>query len=370
MLTVALIKRRSEHHNGELKDMEEITLHQFDLENINILAKKCPRLKIVYLQGNQLTRLPLLRLHYLDTLMLQMNNLQDVDGLQECLNLRVLDLTLNFISDLQCLIILVRNKKLKELTLQGNPIANMNKYLSFMLVTFDLTMLDHEEINKTQQLTVRNDHPNRMADIEFLLKSYKPMDIVIDHLACLPNEYVTAELYATQKCGHTIEERIKAARELKILRSKENDEKTVPILHRRVYENNGNVLQCNEHDWKFNYSTTTSTIQFKVFIPKIIDTSALECSIEACYIKIIYNNKRLQVKSMETMQIKHSVISRSKASGTLLFSAYKQGQSGIMDASQMYLQEKLTASQRVNVIQDHEQEDEQRELPTDLPDLI
>ena len=44
--------KRAEHNEGDLETLEEITLHQFDLEKIELLDKFCPNLQIILLQNN------------------------------------------------------------------------------------------------------------------------------------------------------------------------------------------------------------------------------------------------------------------------------------------------------------------------------
>ena len=52
-----LLKKRSEHNNGELSTLEEISLHQFDLEKIENLDIYCKSLKILLLQNNQISKI-------------------------------------------------------------------------------------------------------------------------------------------------------------------------------------------------------------------------------------------------------------------------------------------------------------------------
>jgi len=42
-----LIRKRAEHNNGEISTLEEVTLHQFEIEKIDLLDKYCKMLKIV-----------------------------------------------------------------------------------------------------------------------------------------------------------------------------------------------------------------------------------------------------------------------------------------------------------------------------------
>jgi len=44
-----LLRKRSEHNEGMISTLEEITLHQQDLKRIENLGENCRHLKILYL---------------------------------------------------------------------------------------------------------------------------------------------------------------------------------------------------------------------------------------------------------------------------------------------------------------------------------
>ena len=54
-VTRALLRKRAEHNDGLLTTLEELTLHQEELEGINdVLGQTCRELRILYLQNNAL----------------------------------------------------------------------------------------------------------------------------------------------------------------------------------------------------------------------------------------------------------------------------------------------------------------------------
>jgi protein TilB len=88
-ITVELLRRRSEHNEGELSTLEEISLHQFDIEKIENLDKYCRNLKILYLQNNVIPRMENLnRLKSLEYLNLALNNVQRIEGIERCESLK------------------------------------------------------------------------------------------------------------------------------------------------------------------------------------------------------------------------------------------------------------------------------------------
>jgi protein TilB len=88
-ITVELLRRRSEHNEGELSTLEEISLHQFDIERIESLDKYCKHLKILYLQNNVIPRMENLnKLKELEYLNLALNNIAKIEGIERCESLK------------------------------------------------------------------------------------------------------------------------------------------------------------------------------------------------------------------------------------------------------------------------------------------
>lgn len=133
-ITLDLLRRRSEHNDGLVSTLEELALHQEELEAIGpVLGRTCGRtLRILLLQNNCLgptlrereTRL-LKRLVYLNLALNNLVALGDRPGvLSRCEFLEKLDLTLNFV-DVEALEDavdeLAQLRSLRELFLLGNP---------------------------------------------------------------------------------------------------------------------------------------------------------------------------------------------------------------------------------------------------------
>ena len=51
------VLQRAEHNDGVLSDLQEISLHQQNIERIELLGRACPQLKILYLQNNLISSL-------------------------------------------------------------------------------------------------------------------------------------------------------------------------------------------------------------------------------------------------------------------------------------------------------------------------
>lgn len=97
-ITVDLIRKKAEHHDGLLADLEELSLHQLNIERIETLDKVCRRLRILYLQNNLIPKIEnVRRMKQLKYINLALNNITVIEGLDGCEKLERLDLTVNFI---------------------------------------------------------------------------------------------------------------------------------------------------------------------------------------------------------------------------------------------------------------------------------
>lgn len=124
-ITEDLLRRKAEHNEGCLSTLEEIALHQLDLEKIELFDKLTRHIKIILLQNNQIEKMEnLSKLKELEYLNLALNNIDTIEGVEGCESLKKLDLTCNFI-ELKGFMKSVTNlrkvKSLREIYLLGNP---------------------------------------------------------------------------------------------------------------------------------------------------------------------------------------------------------------------------------------------------------
>jgi hypothetical protein len=57
LVTEQLVRKRSEHNEGEISTLEEISLHQENIDKIEGLDKWCRHLKILLLQSNLIPKI-------------------------------------------------------------------------------------------------------------------------------------------------------------------------------------------------------------------------------------------------------------------------------------------------------------------------
>lgn len=155
-----MIRKKSEHNELIISTLEELSLHQEDIEKIEHIQNWCRDLKILLLQNNLISKIENLhKLKRLTYLNLAVNNIEIIENLNQLESLEKLDLTLNFIGNLTSVENLRDVYNLRELILTGNYCSSYDGYRQFVILTLpQLKLLDGIEIRRTDQI---------MAKIEF-----------------------------------------------------------------------------------------------------------------------------------------------------------------------------------------------------------
>lgn len=121
------LRKRAEHNEGCLNTLEEIALHQLNIEKIENFDKLIRHVKILLLQNNLISKMEnLSKLKELTYLNLALNNIEVIEGLEGCESIEKLDMTCNFISAerfFESLINLKKCSSLRELHFLGNPLT-------------------------------------------------------------------------------------------------------------------------------------------------------------------------------------------------------------------------------------------------------
>lgn len=95
------------------------------------------------------------KLKNLQYLNLAINNIEKVENLERCESLEKLDLTLNFIGDIESVASLAKNKNLVNLYLTGNPCCDYENYRNYVIAKVpQLQSLDGKEITRSQRIQV------------------------------------------------------------------------------------------------------------------------------------------------------------------------------------------------------------------------
>lgn len=161
-VTEQLIRKKSEHNELIIGTLEELSLHQEDIEKIEHIQDWCRDLKILLFQSNLISKIENLhKLKKLEYLNLSLNNIEIIENLERLESLTKLDLTLNFIGNLQSVENLRDNYNLRELILTGNYCANYVGYRDFVIATLpQLNSLDGSEINRGDRIIAKREYEN------------------------------------------------------------------------------------------------------------------------------------------------------------------------------------------------------------------
>lgn len=159
-VTEQLIRKKSEHNELIIGTLEELSLHQEDIEAIEHIQHWCRELKILLLQSNLISKIENLhKLKKLEYLNLSLNNIEVIENLEQLESLNKLDLTLNFIGNLQSVENLRDNYNLRELILTGNYCANYDGYRNFVIATLpQLRSLDGIEIKRGDRIIANREY--------------------------------------------------------------------------------------------------------------------------------------------------------------------------------------------------------------------
>lgn len=230
-ITLDLIRKRSEHNQSLISNLEEIALHQEELLSIGpVLPRACgSSLKILLLQNNVIQRMDPKEFKYfkvLEYLNLALNCIQAVEGIGHLEFLTKLDLTLNFISigslkaSMECLSSL---RSLRELFLIGNPFLDENKggwekkrgrmYVVAKLP--GLEYLDGEEITKSERIRAKQMISLLEEELERLVEMYiQKAESNPDHVQIKGHVDIDGFVKEQELTRHCPEDRIRLSNEL------------------------------------------------------------------------------------------------------------------------------------------------------------
>ncbi|UJR37501.1 hypothetical protein I4U23_030204 [Adineta vaga] len=323
-ITESLIRKRAEHNEGELSTLEEVSLHQQDIEKIEYLDKWCRELRILYLQSNLIPKIENVgRLKKLEYLNLALNNIEYIENLSGCESLNKLDLTLNFIGILSCVENLRDNIHLADLYLTGNPCADHEGYRDYVVATLpQLQKLDGNEITKTERILALQKYDKISKRVEEFDQQYveKRKNQVNEYARTKP-ERDADENYWERQTEYTPESRIETHETMKKKREHESKEtKAEPKPVRQYIGDDGRPLNCNEPkvDFKMYESDDDRHIILDVAVFRHMDTSLVDVDVQPTYVRITIKEKILQLVLSEEVNTTRSTAERSKTTGHLV----------------------------------------------------
>ncbi|XP_026757162.2 protein tilB [Galleria mellonella] len=333
-ITVEMVRKKAEHHDGLLAPLEEIALHQENIEKIEFIQDWCPKLKILLLQSNLIAKIENLnKLKHLTYLNLALNNIEVIENLERCESLQKLDLTLNFIGDIISVENLINNYNLNNLYLVGNPCTDYDNYRDFVIGTLpQLESLDGKDIERSDRIKALQNLKIIMSDILFEQENYKyqrmkqKSRLEKNIQSKWENEYKDMDpdernkKFWSEKCEHAPEVRyeIEKMRQLKL--NSYNTEKQVEEKREyKLFASDGRPFNINQPKiaFMFNDSEPDKYI-LDLAVYKYLDTSLVDIDVQPNYVRVIIKGKIFQLHLPEEVNTTNSTAQRSQTTGRLL----------------------------------------------------
>ncbi|KAI3378996.1 hypothetical protein SNEBB_008816 [Seison nebaliae] len=312
-----LVRKRTEHNNGEIFSLEEISLHQLYIEKIEHLDRWCRNLEILYLQSNLINKIEnVSRLKKLQYLNLAMNLVEDIENLGGCESLNKLDLTLNFVGNIrESCTELSKCHALKSLYLVGNPCADYVGYRSYVIGKVpQLEKLDGEDITKSDRIKAEQD----LASLELIMRKAETNQKIIrekqkeTYANCPDTEEYSPE---TRYHASKEEERRKLEEEEKKTNSRfAKVEKKRPT---RLFRNENEPLNVNEAKLDFVWADEKEHLVLYVDVYKYLDTSLIEVDVFPTYVRCRIKGKILQLTLNDEVFVEGSEVVRNSGTGRL-----------------------------------------------------
>lgn len=377
-ITESLVRKKSEHNELEIFSLEELSLHQENIERIENIDKWCKHLKILYLQSNLIPKIEnVSRLKKLEYLNLALNNVELIENLEGCESLTKLDLTVNFVGELTSVESLKNLVFFKELYLTGNPCSQYEGYREYVIATLPhLKSLDGTVIEKSERIKAIQEYGVIRARIVQQQLEYKKQRAKQIEEAKLEEEREQrekeAEENAKKKPGYdgtwytdinqedkekrlkreveelekqhekdkefwetksvfSPEERIKSHK--KIEEQKDRDKlkeeaKNPPKPPRRLFNDEGRPMNVNEPkiDFRLTEDETGNNYILDYHCFKYLETALIDLDVQPNYVRIKTKGKIFQLALEHEVNPDSSSCQRSQITGYLLVTMPKAKQ--------------------------------------------
>ncbi|XP_075225768.1 touch insensitive larva B [Lycorma delicatula] len=362
-ITEELVRKRAEHNEREIGTLEEISLHQEDIEKIEHLQHWCKDLKILLLQSNLISKIEnLKKLKKVEYINLAVNNIEKIENLEGCESLQKLDLTLNFIGELTSVENLQNNLQLEDLYLTGNPCTDYKGYREYVITALpQIKRLDNREILRSERIQAlqkfdiirkyilqeqdeyrkKRERQKLAAEIKKTTKSDKNMKD--NELYVLEDE----ERFWSQKSEHTPETRTEIANHIR--KSKELKEKKDSIKQKRtikLFNKDGKPNNINEPkiEFKLIQDDENNSFILELHIYRYLDISSVDIDVQPTYVKVMIKQKVFQLVLDEEIKTDECSAQRSKTTGHLVIKMPKVKVKKITALLQLFLNKILSST--------------------------
>ena len=323
-ITQELLRKRAEHNDGILTTLEEISLHQENIERIENLEFYCRHIKILYLQDNIIEKLENLdKLKELEYLNLAVNSIQTIENLEKCESLNKLDLTMNFVDienlkqSCDCL---SKVPSLREIYLTGNPCEKFKYCREYVIGRCpQIIIYDGNEVKKSERIKARE----MMDFMEKELERESKEHIIFkqnDPSEKDPNKYSVE--YRRNMYKELEKEKLENERKKKEESQKPSlwNDPVIKEVPPPVYKENGEVRICNQGRYDVFLDEdiyTTAITTFRMKLPKFLDTNKIKVDLNPNYVRVDVNGKITQWRFDNDIIVEKATVQRSTTTGIL-----------------------------------------------------
>ena len=251
-ITRELLRKKAEHNEGMLSTLEEISLHQLNIKDMDGFEQNCRHLKILYLQNNLIEEIKGLRkMKELEYLNLAVNSIIKVEGIRRCESLNKLDLTLNFI-DLEDLDESLEEmefcENLREVYFTGNPCTDWEHFREYVIARLPQIMrLDSDDVTRSERLVAKTKLAEHEAELREIAENNRAKKEYDRKEGIAPTGYTREERWQS----YVEEQEKKAADEKKNAENSMFKEYNDLVAETNpgpatVYTKNGHIRQCNQ----------------------------------------------------------------------------------------------------------------------------
>ncbi|XP_017119477.1 protein tilB [Drosophila elegans] len=339
LITEELVRKKSEHNERLISTLEEISLHQEDIEVIEHIQNWCRDLKILLLQSNLIGRLENLhKLKRLEYLNVAINNIERVENLEGCESLGKLDLTLNFIGELTSVESLCGNHNLRELILIGNPCVDYPHYREYVVGTLpQLNSLDCVEITPSERLQALRELAKNRAIVvqkqtdqaierdEQRIRVAEQQSALAQHCAGIDDEEERIKAFWQAKSEHCPEIRTEIARQHRLGRERHETKSALdpPKRERNLFAPCGRPYNLNQGKLPFNFQDEADHYLLQLEVYRHLDTSLIDVDVQTNYTRVTVKKKIFQIAYNEEVKPDESTVQRSQITGHLMVTLKK-----------------------------------------------
>ncbi|KAJ3663026.1 hypothetical protein Zmor_007337 [Zophobas morio] len=319
-ITEDLIRKKAEHNEGLIGTLEELSLHQEDVEKIEHINNWCKDIQILYLQANLIPTIENLnKLKKLEYLNLAVNNIEKIENLQRCESLEKLDLTLNFIGDLESVCSLQNNLNLKHLYLTGNPCCDFDAYRQYVVAKLpQLLALDGTEITKSERIKAKQNISSAEIKVKEAQQEYarfrteQKTRVGHNHDPTISDEDFWRS--TSEHCPETRVEISRRSRKSKELEEEKPQKKLVSL-----FSKSGRPLNVNQAKLNFKFlDDDPEKFVLDLAVYKHLDTNLIEVDLQPIYVRITVKGKVFQIVFSEEILVDKSTARRSQTTGHLV----------------------------------------------------